>query len=43
MGEKQDELEQLETEFSEETKQLQELEEKLGVSNMAFITCLCVR
>ena len=42
MGEKQDELEQLETEFSEETKQLQELEEKLGVNNNMTTLLDCV-
>ena len=31
MGEKQDELEQLEAEFTDETTELKELEEKLGV------------
>ena len=31
MGEKQDELEQLEAEFTDETSELKELEEKLGV------------
>lgn len=31
MGEKQDELEELQTEYETETSQLKELEEKLGV------------
>lgn len=35
MGTKQDEMETLETEFAEETIQLKELEEKLGVSSTA--------
>ena len=34
MGEKQDELEQLQTEFTEETADLKELEEKLEVGNL---------
>ena len=34
MGEKQDELEQLQVEFTEETAELKELEEKLEVSKL---------
>ncbi len=34
MGEKHDELEQLETEFDEETGQLKELNEKLEVTGL---------
>lgn len=33
MGEKQDELEQLDAEFTDETSELKELEEKLAVHN----------
>ena len=38
MGEKQDELEVLEEEFSSETSQLKELEEKLAVMQILFYT-----
>ena len=37
MGEKQDELEQLEAEFTNETTELKELEEKLSVDNTIII------
>ena len=37
MGEKQDELEQLQSEFTEETVELTELEEKLAVSTILFV------
>ena len=41
MGEKQDELEQLQTEFTEESSELKELEEKLEVCACARMTnCL---
>ena len=36
MGEKQDELEQLQTEFTTETAELKELEEKLGVGHCSM-------
>ena len=39
MGEKQDELEQLQTEFTEESSELKELEEKLEV---CACTCTCM-